>query len=189
MFTKILIANRGEVAVRIIRACQEMDIRTVAVYSEADANALHTMLADESVCIGPPSPTQSYLCGDCILDVAKRLDCDAVHPGYGFLSENAGFAEAVRSAGLTFIGPSPEAMRIMGSKTTARAAMAAAGVPIVPGYQESQADADLLAAAARIGFPVLVKATACLLYTSSFSTARPARSNRRSKTTRRIPPA
>ena len=90
MFTKILIANRGEVAVRIIRACQEMDIRTVAVYSEADANALHTMLADESVCIGPPAPTQSYLCGDCILDVAKRLDCDAVHPGYGFLSENAG---------------------------------------------------------------------------------------------------
>ena len=140
MFTKILIANRGEVAVRIIRACQEMDIRTVAVYSEADANTLHTMLADKSVCIGPPSPTQSYLCGDCILDVAKRLDCDAVHPGYGFLSENAGFAEAVRSAGLTFIGPSPEAMRIMGSKTSARAAMAAAGVPIVPGYQESQAE-------------------------------------------------
>jgi 3-methylcrotonyl-CoA carboxylase alpha subunit len=160
MFTKILIANRGEVAVRIIRACQEMDIRTVAVYSEADANALHTMLADESVCIGPPSPGQSYLCGDCILDVAKRLGCEAIHPGYGFLSENATFAEAVGVAGLVFIGPSPEAMRIMGSKTSARAAMAAAGVPIVPGYQQSQADADLLAAAERIGFPVLVKATA-----------------------------
>ena len=107
----------------------------------------------------PAPPGQSYLCGDCILD-AQRLGCDAVHPGYGFLSENAGFAEAVRSAGLTFIGPGPAAMRTMGSKTSARAAMQAAGVPIVPGYQESQADADLLAAAGRIGFPVLVKATA-----------------------------
>jgi 3-methylcrotonyl-CoA carboxylase alpha subunit len=160
MFTKILIANRGEVAVRIIRACQEMGIRTVAVYSDADADALHTMLADESLRIGPPPPGQSYLCGACIIEAAQRLGCDAVHPGYGFLSENAGFAEAVQAAGLTWIGPGPAAMRVMGSKTSARAAMQAAGVPIVPGYQESQADADLMAAAAAIGFPVLVKATA-----------------------------
>ncbi len=160
MVNKILIANRGEVAVRIIRACQELNIRTVAIYSDADADALHTMLADESLRIGPPSPRQSYLCADCILDAAQRLGCDAIHPGYGFLSENADFAEAVQGAGLTWIGPSPAAMRIMGSKTSARAAMQAAGVPIVPGYQESQADADLLAAAAEIGFPVLVKATA-----------------------------
>lgn len=160
MFHKILIANRGEVAVRIIRACQEMGIRTVAVYSDADADALHTMLADESLRIGPPPPSQSYLCGDCILEAARRLECDAIHPGYGFLSENADFAEAVQGAGLTWIGPSPAAMRAMGSKTSARAAMQAAGVPIVPGYQASQDDADLLAAAAQIGFPVLVKATA-----------------------------
>jgi 3-methylcrotonyl-CoA carboxylase alpha subunit len=160
MFHKILIANRGEVAVRIIRACQELGIRTVAVYSDADADALHTMLADESLRIGPPSPGLSYLCGDCILAEALRLGCDAIHPGYGFLSENADFAQAVQQAGLTWIGPSPAAMRTMGSKTSARAAMQAAGVPIVPGYQASQNDADLLAAAAEIGFPVLVKATA-----------------------------
>ena len=160
MFRKILIANRGEVAVRIIRACQEMGIRTVAVYSDADANALHTTLADESMPIGPPPPSQSYLCGDCILDVARRLSCDAVHPGYGFLSENADFAEAVQAAGLTWIGPSPAAMRTMGSKTSSRTAIAAADVPIVPGYQESQDEGDLLAAAERIGFPLLVKATA-----------------------------
>ena len=160
MFHKILIANRGEVAVRIIRACQEMGIRTVAVYSDADADALHTMLADESLRIGPPPPGQSYLCGGCILEAAQRLGCDAIHPGYGFLSENADFAEAVQGAGLTWIGPSPAAMRAMGSKTSARAAMQAAGVPIVPGYQASQDEADLLAAAAQIGFPVLVKATA-----------------------------
>lgn len=160
MFQKILIANRGEVAVRIIRACQELGIRTVAVYSDADASALHTMLADEAVRIGPPAPAQSYLCGDCILDAAQRLGCDALHPGYGFLSENADFAAAVQAAGLTWIGPSPAAMRTMGSKTSARAAMQAAGVPVVPGYQASQEDADLLAAAAAIGFPVLVKATA-----------------------------
>ncbi|MCP4286983.1 MAG: acetyl-CoA carboxylase biotin carboxylase subunit, partial [Gammaproteobacteria bacterium] len=111
MFKKILIANRGEIAIRIIRACQEMGISTVAVYSEADAAALHPMLADEAVLIGPPAPAKSYLCGDCILDAAKKSGCDAVHPGYGFLSENAGFAEMVQAAGLTFIGPDPQAMR------------------------------------------------------------------------------
>ena len=160
MFRKILIANRGEVAVRIIRSCQELGIHTVAVYSDADANALHTMMADESVPIGPAPPVQSYLCGGCIIDQAVRLGCDAIHPGYGFLSENADFAEAVLAAGMTWIGPGPASMRIMGSKTSARAAMQTAGVSVVPGYQQSQADADLLAAAGALGFPVLVKATA-----------------------------
>ena len=160
MFTKILIANRGEIAVRIIRACQEMGVRTVAVYSEADAAALHTALADEAVCIGPPPPGQSYLRGDRILAIAQERGCQAIHPGYGFLSENADFAQAVADAGLVFIGPSPEAMRAMGSKTSARAAMMAAGVPVVPGFQASQDEEDLIAAAQTIGFPLLVKATA-----------------------------
>ncbi len=160
MFRKILIANRGEIAVRIIRACQEMGIATVAVYSDADAGALHVALADEAVRIGPPPPRDSYLCADCILDAARARGCDAIHPGYGFLAENADFADAVTAAGLTFIGPSGAAMRVMGSKTSARAAMQAAGVPVVPGYQASQDDADLAAAAGELGYPVLVKATA-----------------------------
>jgi acetyl-CoA carboxylase biotin carboxylase subunit len=160
MFNKILIANRGEIAIRIIRACQELGIQTVAVYSEADAAALHTALADEAALIGPPPPGESYLCGERILEVARRTGCDALHPGYGFLSENATFAADVRAAGLTFIGPKAEAMRLMGSKTAARAAMQAAGVPVVPGYQESGRDDDLLLAAAGIGYPLLVKAVA-----------------------------
>ena len=160
MFRKILIANRGEIAVRIIRACQEMGIATVAVYSDADAGALHVALADEAVRIGPPPPRDSYLCADCILEAARARGCDAIHPGYGFLAENADFADAVTAAGLTFIGPSGAAMRVMGSKTSARAAMQAAGVPVVPGYQASQDDADLVAAATELGYPVLVKATA-----------------------------
>jgi 3-methylcrotonyl-CoA carboxylase alpha subunit len=160
MFDKILIANRGEIAVRITRACQELGIRTVAVYSEADAAALHTRLADEVVLIGPASPTASYLRGDQILKVAQQSHCQAIHPGYGFLAENANFAEAVIAAGLTFIGPDPEAIRLMGSKTSARTAMQAAQVPVIPGYQASQANEDLLAAADQIGYPVLVKATA-----------------------------
>ncbi|MBK8047022.1 MAG: acetyl-CoA carboxylase biotin carboxylase subunit [Anaerolineales bacterium] len=160
MFRKVLIANRGEIAVRIIRACQEMGIATVAVYSDADATALHVALADAAVRIGEPPPARSYLCGDCIIEAALAQGCDAIHPGYGFLSENANFADAVVAAGLTFIGPSGNAMRIMGSKTSARAAMQAAGVPIVPGYQGSQHDADLIEAANVIGYPVLVKATA-----------------------------
>ncbi|MCB0134254.1 MAG: acetyl-CoA carboxylase biotin carboxylase subunit, partial [Caldilineaceae bacterium] len=153
-------ANRGEIAVRIIRACQEMGIATVAVYSDADAGALHVALADEAVRIGPPPPRDSYLCADCILEAARTRGCDAIHPGYGFLAENADFADAVTAAGLTFIGPSGAAMRVMGSKTSARAAMQAAGVPVVPGYQASQDDADLVAAATELGYPVLVKATA-----------------------------
>ena len=160
MFRKILIANRGEIAVRIIRACQEMGIATVAVYSDTDAGALHVALADEAVRIGPPPPRDSYLCADCILEAARARGCDAIHPGYGFLAENADFADAVTAAGLTFIGPSGAAMRVMGSKTSARAAMQAAGVPVVPGYQASQDDADLVAAATELGYPVLVKATA-----------------------------
>ncbi len=160
MFRKILIANRGEIAVRLIRACQEMGIDTVAVYSDADRTALHVALADVAVRIGPAPPRESYLCGDCVLQVALEHGCDAIHPGYGFLSENAGFADTVTAAGLTFIGPSGSAMRIMGAKTSARTAMQAAGIPVVPGFQGSQADADLIAAARVIGFPLLVKATA-----------------------------
>ena len=148
MFKKILIANRGEIAVRIIRACQEMGIATVAVYSEADASALHTWLADESVLIGASPPGDSYLRADRIIAAAQQLNCDAIHPGYGFLAENAAFAAAVAQAGLTFIGPSAEAIRLMGAKTTARATMQAAGLPVVPGYQGSNLDADLLTAAA-----------------------------------------
>ncbi|MFZ1267215.1 MAG: biotin carboxylase N-terminal domain-containing protein, partial [Anaerolineae bacterium] len=153
MFDRVLIANRGEIAVRIIRACQEMGIRTVAVYSEADAQALHTTLADEAVLIGPPAPGQSYLRAHTIIQAAVERGCQAIHPGYGFLSENADFAAAVRRAGLVFIGPTPEAMAAMGSKTAARAAMAAAGVPMVPGFQESTADADLIEAGEALGFP------------------------------------
>ncbi|MBX7237118.1 MAG: acetyl-CoA carboxylase biotin carboxylase subunit [Caldilineales bacterium] len=165
MFRKILITNRGEIAVRLIRACQEMGIRTVAVFSEADAGALHPALADEAVCIGPPPPLQSYLRGEAILRAAQERGCDAIHPGYGFLSENAAFAEAVAAAGLTFIGPSPAAMRAMGSKIASREAMAAAGVPTTPGYHPHQSDpaaqaAELAAAAAKIGYPILIKATA-----------------------------
>ncbi|MCL4829332.1 MAG: acetyl-CoA carboxylase biotin carboxylase subunit [Caldilinea sp.] len=160
MFRKILIANRGEIAVRIIRACQEMGIATVAVFSDADARALHVALADEAAHIGPPPPRESYLHSERILQVAQARGCDAIHPGYGFLSENADFADAVSAAGLAFIGPGAHAMRVMGSKTSARTAMQAAGVPVVPGYQESQADADLIEAARMIGFPLLVKATA-----------------------------
>lgn len=160
MFNKVLIANRGEIAVRIIRACQEMGIRTVAVYSEADSTALHTRLADESVLLGPPPAVASYLRADRMIEAALQTDCEAVHPGYGFLAENADFAQAATEAGLTFIGPSAEVIRLMGSKTAAREVMQAAGVPVVPGYQASEQNKDLLDAATEIGFPLLVKATA-----------------------------
>jgi acetyl-CoA carboxylase biotin carboxylase subunit len=156
---KLLIANRGEVAVRIIRACQELGIRTVAIYSDADAHALHVRLADEAIPIGPPPPQESYLRGDRIIAAAKTVGAQAIHPGFGFLSETADFAEAVREAGLIFIGPSSEAIRSMGSKTRARAIMQLAGVPIVPGY-EGGFDADFGEAAGTIGYPVLVKAAA-----------------------------
>ena len=136
MIRKILIANRGEIAVRIIRACRDLNISPVAVYSDADATAVHVSLCDEAVCIGPAPSVQSYLDIAQIISAAKKTNADAIHPGYGFLAENAEFAAAVNEAGLTFIGPGIEAMRVMGSKTSARSAAIAAGVPIVPGTVE-----------------------------------------------------
>ncbi len=159
MFSKILIANRGEIAARIIRACHELNIATVAVYSEADADALHTRLADEAVLIGAPSPNESYLRADKLINVAIETGCQAIHPGYGFLSESPDFADEVREAGLIFIGPSAEAILKMGVKTEARDIMENAGVPVVPGYQSNNAsDEDFAREAERIGFPVMVKA-------------------------------
>src|SRR4029077_19471222 len=133
MFQKILIANRGEIALRIQRACRELGIPTVAVHSTADADAMHVRLADESVCIGPPPARDSYLNIPAILSAASITGAEAIHPGYGFLSENAGFAEMVEAHGLTFIGPAPEHIRMMGDKVTAKATMARLGVPLVPG--------------------------------------------------------
>jgi acetyl-CoA carboxylase biotin carboxylase subunit len=153
----LLIANRGEIAVRIIRACRELGVRAVAVYSEADAGALHTRLADAAVLIGPPPPAESYLRIDRLIEAARAAGADAVHPGYGFLSENASFAEAVMAAGLIFVGPLPGAIRRMGSKTTARVLMQRAGVPVVPGYHGA-AGAGFAEAAGSLGYPVLVKA-------------------------------
>jgi len=160
MFTKILIANRGEIAVRIIRACREMGIATVAVYSEVDQQALHVRLADEVVFIGPAPASLSYLSIGNIIQAAKETGAQAVHPGYGFLSENAAFSQAVRDAGLTFIGPPTQAIRAMGDKAEARRRMQNANVPVVPGYQEDDALENLRHEAEVIGFPVLVKAAA-----------------------------
>jgi acetyl-CoA carboxylase biotin carboxylase subunit len=161
---KILIANRGEIAVRIARACREMGLRSVAVFSECDRPALHVRAADEAYAIGANSPAESYLNIERIIDAARKADADAVHPGYGFLAENERFAEAVRDAGLTFIGPTPEAIALMGSKTAARAAATRAGVPVVPGLDEplqaDATDAEALQVASTIGYPLLVKAVA-----------------------------
>jgi acetyl-CoA carboxylase biotin carboxylase subunit len=158
VFSKILIANRGEIAVRVIRACREMGIESVAIYSEADARALHTTLADAAVHVGPAPAAESYLSIQAVLDAARASGAQAVHPGYGFLSENAEFAAACADAGITFIGPSPQAMALVGSKTTARDVAARAGVPVIPGEAPAdQSDDALLAAAARVGFPVLLK--------------------------------
>lgn len=161
MFKKILIANRGEIAVRIIRACRDLGISPVAVYSEADAEAVHVKLCDEAVCIGPAPSIESYLKIPAIIDAAKSTNSEAIHPGYGFLAENADFAAAVSEAGLTFIGPKPDAMRIMGSKTSARVAAVEAGVPIVPGTVEPLNSLDeAKAMAEKFGYPVMLKASA-----------------------------
>jgi 3-methylcrotonyl-CoA carboxylase alpha subunit len=158
LFRKLLIANRGEIAVRVARTCRAMGIPTVAVYSEADRGALHAREADEAVAIGPAEAARSYLSIDALLEAARRTGADAVHPGYGFLSQNGDFAEAVERAGLAFVGPPAPVHRAMGDKQAARRTMAAAGVPVVPGYDgDDQSDSGLQAQAERIGWPVMVK--------------------------------
>ncbi len=160
MFSKILIANRGEIAIRILRACRELGIATVAVYSEADRRALHVRDADEAVLLGGPLAGESYLDMQRIIAAAKQTNADAVHPGYGFLSENAEFAEAVASAGLTFIGPPASAIRAMGDKAESKVRMQKAGLPTIPGAQDLESDADFEQAARSMGYPLLVKASA-----------------------------
>jgi acetyl-CoA carboxylase biotin carboxylase subunit len=161
LFKKVLIANRGEIALRVIRACRELDIATVAVFSEADRESLHVRLADESVCIGPPAPAQSYNYIARLISAAEVTGADAIHPGYGFLSENAHFVEVCESCNFTFIGPNPEMIRRMGDKAEAKRTMKAAGLPMVPGSDGILTDVDEAIGIAReIGFPVIVKAAA-----------------------------
>jgi len=161
MFDKILVANRGEIACRVMRTARRLGIRTVAVYSEADANAMHVAMADEAVLIGPAPAGESYLRAERIIDAAKRTGAQAVHPGYGFLSENADFAEACAQSGIVFMGPPADAIRAMGSKAESKRLMEAAGVPLVPGYHgQGQDEAELVQAANKMGYPVLVKASA-----------------------------
>ncbi|HWN09314.1 MAG TPA: acetyl-CoA carboxylase biotin carboxylase subunit [Pyrinomonadaceae bacterium] len=161
MISKILIANRGEIAVRIIRACRDLNISPVAVYSEADAMAVHVALSDEAVCIGPAASVESYLNGERIIAAARTTGAQAIHPGYGFLAENADFAQAAGEAGLIFIGPGPEAMRVMGSKTSARRAAVEAGLPIVPGTVEPLSSlAEAERTALQFGYPIMLKASA-----------------------------
>src|SRR5476649_1227660 len=161
MFDKILIANRGEIALRIHRACKEMGIATVAVHSEADTGAMHVRLADESVCIGPAPAAKSYLNIPSIIAACEITGAQAIHPGYGFLSENARFAEIVEAHGYTFIGPKPDHIRMMGDKIAAKVAVKTAGIPVVPGSEGAlQSEEEALEAAEQIGFPVLIKAAA-----------------------------
>ncbi|MEQ8976803.1 MAG: biotin carboxylase N-terminal domain-containing protein, partial [Deltaproteobacteria bacterium] len=161
MFEKILVANRGEIALRVIRAARELDIRTVAVHSEADAESLHVKFADESVCIGPPSPTASYLHVPAIISAAEVTAADAIHPGYGFLSENAAFADTCDACGFTFIGPPASAIRTMGDKIEARRTMASVGLYSLPGSEGPlETEAAALALANDIGFPLIIKAAA-----------------------------
>src|SRR4029453_8571812 len=161
MFRRLLIANRGEIACRVARTARRMGIHTVAVYSDADAHAAHVAACDDAVHIGGPRPQESYLRGDAILAAARRTGATAIHPGYGFLSENAEFAAACARAGITFVGPSPAAIAAMGSKSAAKALMDKAGVPLTPGYHGDRQEATFLAdEAQRIGYPVLIKASA-----------------------------
>src|SRR5688572_19404447 len=160
-FRSVLIANRGEIAVRVIQACQELGLRAIAVYSDSDARALHVQRADAAYRIGPPPAAESYLNVAALLEAARLSDAEAVHPGYGFLSENADFAQACLDAGLVFVGPPAEAIRAMGNKRAAKLLMQEAGVPVVPGYQGERQDAEtLLAVADQVGYPLLVKAAA-----------------------------
>ncbi|KAA9339824.1 acetyl-CoA carboxylase biotin carboxylase subunit [Hymenobacter busanensis] len=159
--TKLLVANRGEIALRVLRSAREMGLQTVAIYSEADRNALHVRYADEAVCVGPPASKDSYLRGDKIIEVCKQLGVDAIHPGYGFLSENAEFARMVKEAGIIFVGPSPEAMNIMGDKLSAKQAVQAYNIPLVPGTAEAISDVEEAKRIAEtVGFPILIKASA-----------------------------
>jgi len=161
MFNKVLIANRGEIALRVIRACKELGIRTLAVYSEADVDSLHVQLADEAICIGPAASASSYLKIDRIISAAEVGDVDAIHPGYGFLSENAHFAEVCDSCNIKFIGPAASAIRAMGDKNVARETARKAGVPVTPGSDGIVAtEADAMRTAKKIGYPVMIKATA-----------------------------
>src|ERR1700744_4230455 len=160
MFEKILIANRGEIALRINRACKEMGIATVAVHSTADADAMHVRLADEAVCIGPPPAAQSYLNMPAIIAACEITGAEAIHPGYGFLSENAKFADIVKEHGMTFIGPKADHIRMMGDKITAKQTVKALGIPTVPGSDGEVSDEDAPRVAEEIGYPVLIKATA-----------------------------
>src|ERR1700690_2644076 len=161
MFKKILIANRGEIALRVICACKELGIRTVAIYSEADRNSLHVRFADEAICIGPPQLALSYLNIPAVISAAEIANVDAIHPGYGLLSENANFAEVCEACHIKFIGPTPDVIRLMGEKEKARAAMKQHGVPILPGSDGVVASAEeALEWAAKIGYPIILKATA-----------------------------
>lgn len=158
---KILVANRGEIALRVMRSCRKMGISTVAIYSEADKDAPFVKFADEAICVGPPPSAESYLLGDKIIDICKKLNVDGIHPGYGFLSENADFTRKVKNAGITFIGPSPEAMELMGSKLAAKAAVKKYDIPMVPGIDEAITDIEYSKGKAKeIGFPILIKASA-----------------------------
>ena len=161
MFKKILVANRGEIALRIQRACKEMGIKAVMVYSEADRDAKYVKLADEAICIGPAPAAQSYLNMPAIISAAEVTDSEAIHPGYGFLAENADFAERVEKSGFVFVGPGPEAIRIMGDKVSAKQAMIKAGIPCGPGSEGELPDdpAQLKSIAKKIGYPVIVKAS------------------------------
>jgi acetyl/propionyl-CoA carboxylase alpha subunit len=160
-FSKVLVANRGEIAIRIFRTLRELGIAPVAVYSEADRDAVHVRAADEAYLIGPGPAAESYLVGDRILDAGRRSGAEAIHPGYGFLAENAVFARAVEAAGLTWIGPPSEAIELMGSKTRARTAMREAGVPIIPGATDSvETVEEVLRLGEEVGYPLIVKAAA-----------------------------